>query len=228
MNPPSPPVRVLLVDDHAVVRAGLQAILGHQRQLAIVGAVGTAAEVIPAAQRWLPQVILLDVRLPDGSGTKLVAELKALPHAPRVAILTSFVEPAEVFAALEAGVDGYLLKESDADALVAALVAIAAGEQVLHPQVLRLVLGSPTPGHGPEQSAGSSPPRSRLEALTAGERRVLALVTEGRTNKEIGDALGLSEKTVRNQMTVILSKLGVERRQQAVALYVEEQAKERS
>ena len=228
MNSSPAPIRVLLVDDHAVVRAGLKAILGHHPKLDIVGAVGTAAEVLPAAGQLRPQVVLLDVRLPDGSGTKLVAELKALPQPPRVAILTSFVEPVEVFAALESGVDGYLLKESDADGLVAALVAISSGEQVLHPQVLRLVLGGATNGNGNGHGHDRSPRPGRLEPLTAGERRVLALVTEGRTNKEIGDALGLSEKTVRNQMTVILSKLGVERRQQAVALYVEEQAKERA
>lgn len=228
MTPSPAPIRVLLVDDHAVVRAGLKAILGHHPKLDIVGAVGTAAEVLPAAGQLRPQVVLLDVRLPDGSGTKLVAELKALPQPPRVAILTSFVEPVEVFAALESGVDGYLLKESDADGLVAALVAISSGEQVLHPQVLRLVLGGATNGNGYGHGHDRSPRPGRLEPLTAGERRVLALVTEGRTNKEIGDALGLSEKTVRNQMTVILSKLGVERRQQAVALYVEEQAKERA
>ena len=208
------PIRVLLVDDHAVVRAGLKAILGTHPQLDLVGAVGTAAEVLPAARQLRPQVVLLDVRLPDGSGTKLVAELKALPQPPRVAILTSFVEPVEVFAALEAGVDGYLLKDSDADALVAALVAIAAGQQVLHPQIRPLVLGGP-----PANDSGG-----RLTRLTGAERRILALVTEGRTNKEIAEAVGLAEKTVRNQMTVILSKLGVERRQQAVALFVEEQA----
>ncbi len=107
-------------------------------------------------------------------------------------------------------------------------MAISSGEQVLHPQVLRLVLAGATNGNGNGHGHDRSPRPGRLDPLTAGERRVLALVTEGRTNKEIGDALGLSEKTVRNQMTVILSKLGVERRQQAVALYVEEQAKERA
>jgi DNA-binding NarL/FixJ family response regulator len=217
MNSPTTPIRLLLVDDHAVVRAGLNAILGADPRLAIVGAVATVAEVLPAVVAYRPAVVLLDVRLPDGSGTTLVRSLKALPEAPRVAMLTSFAEPVEVFAALEAGVDGYLLKDSDADALVAALVAIAAGQQVLHPQIRPLVLGGP-----PANVAGG-----RLASLSAAERRVLALVTEGRTNKEIADAVGLAEKTVRNQMTVILSKLGVERRAQAVALFVEEQAKGR-
>ena len=217
MNPQTTPIRLLLVDDHAVVRAGLNAILGADPRLTIVGAVATVAEVLPAVLAHRPAVVLLDVRLPDGSGTTLVRALKALPTPPRVAMLTSFAEPVEVFAALEAGVDGYLLKDSDADALVAALVAIASGQQVLHPQIRPLVLGGP-----PANVAGG-----RLAGLSAAERRVLALVTEGRTNKEIADVVGLSEKTVRNQMTVILSKLGVERRAQAVALFVEEQAKER-
>lgn len=217
MNPQPTPIRLLLVDDHAVVRAGLNAILGADPRLVIVGAVATVAEVLPAVLAHRPAVVLLDVRLPDGSGTTLVRALKALPAPPRVAMLTSFAEPVEVFAALEAGVDGYLLKDSDADALVAALVAIASGQQVLHPQIRPLVLG------GPPAAVGGS----RLAGLSVAERRVLALVTEGRTNKEIADVLGLSEKTVRNQMTVILSKLGVERRAQAVALFVEEQAKER-
>jgi DNA-binding NarL/FixJ family response regulator len=214
MTPSPAPIRLLLVDDHAVVRAGLNAILGADPRLAIVGAVATVAEVLPAAKAHRPEVVLLDVRLPDGSGTTLVRELKALPTPPRVAMLTSFAEPVEVFAALDAGVDGYLLKDSDADALVAALVAIAAGQQVLHPQIRPLVLGGP-----PANDSGG-----RLTRLTGAERRILALVTEGRTNKEIAEAVGLAEKTVRNQMTVILSKLGVERRQQAVALFVEEQA----
>jgi two-component system response regulator DevR len=132
-----------------------------------------------------------------------------------VAILTSFSEPVEVFAALEAGVDGYLIKDSDAEGLVAALVAVAAGQQVLHRKIRPLVFG----GISPNSTTG------RLSSLTASERRILSLVTEGRTNKEIADVVSLAEKTVRNHMSVILSKLGVERRAQAVALFVEEQAK---
>lgn len=219
MNTKPKPISLLLVDDHAVVRAGLKAILGEHPRLAVVGAVSRAAEVAAAVSTLRPQVILLDMRLPDGSGTGLVRELKALPEAPRVAILTSFADPVDVFAALESGVDGYLLKDSDADALVAAIVAIAAGEQVLHPQITRMVLGGVAAGHGLR--------KSRLDALTGPERRILALVTEGRTNKEIADVVELAEKTVRNHMTVILSKLNVERRQQAVAVYVEDQAKSR-
>lgn len=222
MNSESP-IRVLLVDDHAVVRAGLQAILSSHPRLAVVGAVGSAAQVLPAVASLQPDVILLDVRLPDSPGTRLVRDLKALPSPPRVAMLTSFADPVEVFAALEAGVDGYLLKDSDADALIAALIAIAHGDQVLHPQITRMVLGG-----GGGGSASNGKPASRLDALTPSDKRILALVTEGRTNKEIGDAMKLSEKTVRNHMTVILGKLGVERRQQAVALYVEDQSRNRS
>lgn len=222
MNSESP-IRVLLVDDHAVVRAGLQAILSSHPRLAVVGAVGSAAQVLPAVASHKPDVILLDVRLPDSPGTRLVRDLKALPTPPRVAMLTSFADPVEVFAALEAGVDGYLLKDSDADALIAALIAIAHGDQVLHPQITRMVLGG-----GGGGSASNGKPASRLDALTPSDKRILALVTEGRTNKEIGDAMKLSEKTVRNHMTVILGKLGVERRQQAVALYVEDQSRNRS
>lgn len=218
------PIRLLLVDDHAVVRAGLRAILDGHPQLEVVDAVGKVAEVLAAANRLTPELVVLDVRLPDGSGTGLVRELKAMPHGPRVVVLTSFLDPVEVFAALDAGVDGYLLKESDADALIASLLAVAAGDQVLHPQVMRLVLG----GSSPSGSVGRKQQRSRLDPLSGPERRILALVTDGRTNKEIGEVLDLSEKTIRNQMTVILSKLGVERRQQAVAIFVEEQARERS
>lgn len=214
-SPEKSPVRLLLVDDHAVVRAGLQAILmGHPR-LMVVDMVGTAAGVLPAIAAAKPDVVLLDLRLPDGSGTQLVREIKALSAPPRVVILTSFAEPVEVFAALEAGVDGYLLKDSDGEALLAALVAVANGDQVLHPQIMRLVLGQ----------ALVTRPVSPLDRLTPQERRILSLVTEGRTNKEIGAVIGLSEKTVRNLMTGILGKLGVERRQQAVALFVKEQAK---
>ncbi len=222
MSTPNPPIRILLVDDHAVVLAGLQTILGGNPRLQIVGTVSRAADVLPAVEATRPGVVLLDVRLPDGSGTALARELKALADPPRVAILTSFAEPVEVFAALEAGVDGYLLKESNAEGLVAALVAIAAGEQVLHPHITRMVMGSIANG------SGTSEPAGRLDVLTGFERRLLALVTEGRTNKEIGVAVGLSEKSVRNKLTVVFSKLGVERRQQAVALFVEEQSKDRA
>jgi DNA-binding NarL/FixJ family response regulator len=215
MNPKPTSIRLLLVDDHAVVRAGLNTILGADPRLTVIGALATVAEVRPAVLAQKPDVVLLDVRLPDGSGTSLVRELKALPSPPRVAILTSFAEPVEIFAALEAGVDAYLLKDSDADALVAALIAVAAGQQVLHPRIRPLVVG----GSSPSVQGG------RLAGLTGPERRILSLVTEGRTNKEIADSIGLAEKTVRNQMSVILSKLGVERRAQAVAVFVEEQAK---
>lgn len=208
------PIRLLLVDDHAVVRAGLQAILAGHPRLMVVDMVGTAAGVLPAIANAKPDVVLLDLRLPDGSGTQLVREIKALPAPPRVVILTSFAEPVEVFAALEAGVDGYLLKDSDGEALLAALVAVSNGDQVLHPQILRLVLGQ----------ALVTRPVSPLDRLTPQERRILSLVTEGSTNKEIGEVIGLSEKTVRNLMTAILGKLEVERRQQAVALFVQEQA----
>jgi DNA-binding NarL/FixJ family response regulator len=214
MNPStaSTPIRVLVVDDHHVVRAGLRTLLSADPRICVVGEAALAAEVFPALTATRPQVVLLDVRLPDGSGTELAGRITALPNPPRVVILTSFLEPTEVFRALAANVDGYLLKDSEGDALVAALVAVAHGEQVLHPQVLRLVLGQV-----PESQSGGP-----LDRLTPQERRILGLITQGQTNKEIGGEIGVSEKTVRNLMTNVLAKLGVERRQQAVALFVRE------
>ena len=210
-TPISPRVRLLLVDDHPVVRAGLVSILSADPRIEVVGTARSGAESIHLAGSLRPDLVVLDLRLPDGSGTSRISEIKASVPECRVTILTSFMDSKEVFAALEAGVDGYLLKESDEEALKAALLAIAHGEQVLHPQILRLVMG---------QSPTLVPESGPLARLSESERRVLQRVSEGQTNKEIANRVGLSEKTVRNQMTQILRKLGVERRSQAVAIYV--------
>jgi len=207
----SPRVRLLLVDDHPVVRAGLVSILSEDPRLEVVGTARSGGEAVKTAVALRPDLVVLDLRLPDGSGTGRISEIKASVPECRVTILTSFVDSKEVFAALESGVDGYLLKESDEEALKAALLAIAHGEQVLHPQILRLVMG---------QGGGALPASGTMMHLTEAERRILHLVSDGQTNKEIAALVGLSEKTVRNQMTQILRKLGVERRSQAVAVYV--------
>lgn len=206
-----PTVRMLLVDDHPIVRAGLSAIFSSDPRLQVVGTAGSGTEAVALSGALQPDLVVLDLRLPDGSGTGRIAEIKAAAPGCRVTLLTSFVDAKEVFAALEAGVDGYLLKESDEEALKAALLAIAHGEQVLHPQILRLVMG---------QGGGALPAVGSTAQLTEAERRILHLVSDGQTNKEIASVVGLSEKTVRNQMTQILRKLGVERRSQAVAVYV--------
>lgn len=204
-------LRLLLVDDHPIVRAGLMSILSADPRMQVVGAARSGAEAVALSGALRPDLVVLDLRLPDGAGTGRIVEIKAAAPGCRVTILTSFVDAKEVFAALEAGVDGYLLKESDEEALKASLLAIAHGEQVLHPQILRLVMG---------QGGGALPVAGTTLHLTEAERRILHLVSDGQTNKEIAAMVGLSEKTVRNQMTQILRKLGVERRSQAVAVYV--------
>lgn len=214
MNSPAKPVRILLVDDSPIIRLGLRSALEDHAEISIVGEAGTAAAGLEMLVRLKPDVVMLDLNLPDKSGLLACRDyLKARPGTP-VLILTSSSSERNMHEAISAGARGYLLKENDGNTLATALCAVARGDSVIDPsmagQVLNLVR------HGGTQSAAE-----KLNLLSPQERRVVALLAGGLTNKEIGEQLGLTEKTVKNYLATIFSKLNITRRTQAAALYVE-------
>jgi DNA-binding NarL/FixJ family response regulator len=206
----SPVLRLLVVDDHEVVREGLVALLERRAAFSVVAAVGTAAEAIEAARTHLPDVVIMDVRLPDGSGIEATREIRAENPAIKVIMLTSYPDEEAVFAAIVAGASGYLLKQVRSRDLIAALEAVGRGESLLDPAVTEKVL---------ERIRGIAlgTYRDELAQLTPNERKILALVAEGQTNKEIASEVFLSDKTVKNYVSSILAKLNLQRRAQAAA-----------
>ena len=208
------PIRLLIVDDHKVVRLGLRTLLGRHDDIEVVGEAGTVAAAIEETARLQPIVVLMDVRLPDGNGFEACRRIRKAQPDTRVLFLTSFADEEIVLESIDAGGDGYLLKEIDDESLVRAIRSVAAGQSILDPAVTSRVLERVK---NPEALAG----KDRFEMLSPQERRVLALVAEGKTNKEIGTALGLSDKTVKNYLSNILEKLQVTRRSQAAAFFVQ-------
>jgi len=216
MSPASeaPPIRVLLVDDSPIIRLGLRSALEDYADIAIVGEAGTAADGVAAVARLKPQVVLLDLHLPDRSGLQACRDLLKLRPQTRVLILTSNSNERNVQDAMTAGAAGYLLKENDGAALASALREVAGGNSVLDPSMAGQVLNLM------RRRSGLSA-QDKLNQLSPQERRVVAYLAEGKTNKEIGDELGLTEKTVKNYLATIFSKLNIARRTQAAALFVE-------
>lgn len=197
-------IRVLLVDDHEMVRAGLHGLLSRSEDLEIVGEAASAAAAVEAALRLRPDVVLMDMRLPDGSGVDACREILSAQPRTRVIFLTSYAEELAQVSTVLAGAAGFLLKDIAHEALVEAIRAAAAGKPLNEPEATRLV------AQRLRQAA----------ALSKQESRVLALVVDGKTNREIGTELGLSEKTVRNYLSNAFQKLGVTRRSQAAVMYV--------
>jgi two-component system, NarL family, response regulator DevR len=211
MNP-SPTVRVLIVDDHPVVRAGLRVITEVDPGILVIGEAGSGAEAIVAVRESLPDVVLLDVRLPDRNGIDVCRELKSRPGAPRILFLTSFADNALVLAAMQAGGDGYLLKDNEPRDIVAAIRTVLAGGMLFDPIVARAVdreLRSAFPGNSPDP----------LGELSQQERRVVSAVADGKTDKEIAQMLKLQPKTVRNYLDRVFEKLGVHTRTEAAILF---------
>jgi len=209
-NNPSQPRTLLVVDDHEVVRQGLVALLGRRPEFHVVAEAGTVAEALDAARRFQPDLVIMDVRLPDGSGIEACREIRAdLPNT-RVVMLTSYPDEDAVLSAIVAGASGYLLKQVRARDLVAALESVARGESLLDPAVTGRVLDRV------RRIATSSEP-DELAQLTPQEQKILLLVAEGKTNKEIAAEVFLSDKTVKNYVSSILAKLNLERRAQAAA-----------
>ena len=206
------PLRLAIVDDSQVVRMGLKALLSTERGITIVGEASKVAEAVSMAANARPQVILLDIRLPDGTGFDACRRILNQDPGIRILFLTSVIDDQLINEAIRSGGQGYLLKEVGADDLVQAIYDVAAGKSVLDPQATARVLQLMRHRSGPTDDPVSS--------LSPQERRVLSLIAEGKTNKEVGNELGLTEKTVKNYLANIFGKLNVTRRSQAVALFV--------
>jgi two-component system, NarL family, response regulator DevR len=200
--------RILLCDDHEVVREGLRVLIARQETMSVVGEAGTVAEAIEAAARSKPDVVIMDVRLPDGSGVEACRAIREARPETKVIMLTSYADDDALFASIIAGASGYLLKQTRGQAVVDAITAVAAGGSLLDPDVTGKVL------ERVRQSRDEDP---ALASLTEQERKVLAGLAEGHTNREIGETLFLAEKTVKNYVSRILDKLGLSRRAEAAA-----------
>jgi len=201
---------LLIVDDHEVVRQGLVALLDRREGFQVVAEAGTAAEAVEQARRFQPDIVVMDVRLPDGTGIEACREIRAELPATRVVMLTSYPDEEAVLSAIVAGAAGYLLKQIRARDLVAALEAVGRGESLLDPAVTAKVLDR-------VRRMATGEAADELSMLTSQERKILLLVAEGKTNKEIAADVFLSDKTVKNYVSSILSKLNLERRAQAAA-----------
>lgn len=207
------PLKILIVDDHEVVRMGLRTLLGRHEAFKVVGEAGSMTEAIEMAARQTPDVVVMDIRLPDGSGVEACRAIRAENPNAKILMLTSYADEEAVLASILAGAAGYLLKEIRGKELIRAIETVAGGSSLLDPAVTQKVLERIR-----RTAAGSSD--EKLSALSEQERRVLALVAEGKTNKEIAELVCLSDKTVKNYVSSILSKLGLHRRSQAAAYFV--------
>lgn len=201
-------ISLLLVDDHAVVRHGLRGFLELQPDLVVAGEASSGPEGVELARRLKPDVVLLDLVMPGGGGVEALRSLRLEVREARVLVLTSFADDAQVFAAMEAGADGYLLKDVSPDALAAAVREVHAGRPALGPAVAERLM----------RRAGGDPGDPRLASLTRRERDVLRLMVDGLANKLIARRLSITEKTVKTHVSSILGKLGVQDRTQASVL----------
>ncbi|MEU9644980.1 response regulator transcription factor [Streptomyces sp. NPDC048188] len=198
-------IKVLLVDDHQVVRRGLRTFLEVQDDIEVVGEAADGAEGVDRAQELEPDVILMDVKMPGMDGVDALRRLRELNNHARVLVVTSFTEQRTVVPALRAGAAGYVYKDVDPDALAGAIRSVHAGHILLQPEVAGALLSQETSSTGP----------GRAGSLTEREREVLGLIADGRSNREIARALVLSEKTVKTHVSNILMKLDLADRTQA-------------
>ena len=202
-------IRVMLVDDHEVVREGLRTLIGRHKEFTVAAEASTMAEAIAAAARARPDVIIMDVRLPDGSGVEACRAIRESRPETKVIMLTSYADDEALFASIVAGAAGYLLKQTRGQAVIDAITSVAQGRSLLDPDVTGKVLERVRRGREDEDPAFAS--------LTDQERKVLGHLAEGKTNRDIGATLFLSEKTVKNYVSRILDKLGLARRAEAAA-----------
>lgn len=202
-------MRVLLVDDHEVVRRGLRDLLDTEQDVSVVAEAGSVGEALARAPESQPDVAVVDMRLPDGDGLQLCRELGEMAPAPRCLVLTAFDDEQALVGAINAGACGYMLKQVRGQDLVNAVREVAAGHSLLDPVTTGKVLDRlrRSPRREPDD----------LDELTEQERRVLELIGEGLANRQIAERLFLAEKTVKNYVTSVLAKLGMERRTQAAA-----------
>jgi len=206
--------RILLVDDHEVVRVGLKALLERHPNFEVVAEAGTAREAIDRVEAFSPDVVVMDIRLPGGSGIEVCEEIVEKYPDSKVIMLTSYAEDEMLFSAIRAGAAGYVLKQIGGEDLVRAIEAVGRGEALLDPAVTQRIFQE-------VRKAAKEEEASAFLALTQQEKHVLLLVSEGKTNREIAKALFLGEGTVRNYVSSILSKLGVSNRAEAAAYAVE-------
>jgi two-component system, NarL family, response regulator DevR len=201
-------IRVFLMDDHEIVRRGLADLIGLERDMEVVGEAGSTKDAlirIPAAK---PDVAVLDVRLPDGSGVEVCRDIRSSMPEVHCLMLTSYADDEALFDAIMAGASGYVLKEIRGNDLIDAIRQVAGGKSLLDPQATQRVLDRLRNGEKHDD---------RLDVLSDQERRILDLIGEGMTNRQIGEAMHLAEKTVKNYVSSLLAKLGMERRTQAAA-----------
>jgi two-component system response regulator DevR len=204
-------IGLLLVDDHEVVRIGLRTLIEKSESIEVLGEAGTVAGAVAEARRLRPKVVLMDLRLSDGSGIGACREILSRDPLARVLFLTSYPDEDAVRATVLAGAAGYLLKEIGPQALIKAIEAVASGQSIVDPRLTRTVLN--------QLSDAAKAKSGGTEELSPQERRVLAQVVEGKTNKQIALALGLSDKTVKNYLSNAFQKLQVRRRSHAAVAY---------
>jgi DNA-binding NarL/FixJ family response regulator len=217
MRTKAKPIRLLLVDDHQVVLVGLRTVLhNHHQGITVVGEAGSRVDAVRAAKRLKPDVVLMDVRLPDGSGVEACRDILARLPTTRVIFLTSFADDEFALAAVLAGAQGYVLKNIDSGLLVQSIRAVFNGQSLLSPALTQRALARV---NAMPAQAGTV----RTQSLAPQEERVLALVAEGLTNKEIGAALQLSDKTVKNYLSNMFQKLHITRRAQAATFFMKRQ-----
>lgn len=214
-------IKVFLLDDHEVVRRGVHELLSVEEDIVIVGEAGTAADALVRIPATRPDVAVLDVRLPDGSGVEVCREVRSQDEDVKCLMLTSFADDEALFDAIMAGASGYVLKAIRGNELLSAVRDVAAGKSLLDPiataRVLERLRDGGRTGRGDD----------RLANLTEQERKILDLIGEGLTNRVIGERLHLAEKTIKNYVSSLLSKLGMERRSQAAAYVARLQAERR-
>jgi two-component system response regulator DevR len=211
------PVRLLLVDDHQVVRVGLRTVLHNNQGITVVGEAGSKAAVVRAVKRLKPDIVLMDVRLPDGSGVEAARDILATHPTTRIIFLTSYADDDSVLEAVLAGAHGYVLKDIDVSLLIRSIRAVSNGQSLLNPALTQRALNWIR-----VRQTQDGPVREL--SLAPQEERVLALVAEGLTNKEIAAAMRLSDKTVKNYLANIFQKLHISRRAQAATFFVKRQA----
>ncbi|MCM2388903.1 response regulator [Streptomyces albipurpureus] len=210
-------ITVFLLDDHEVVRRGVHELLSVEDDIEVVGEAGTAEDAVVRILATRPDVAVLDVRLPDGSGVEVCREIRSQDENIKCLMLTSFADDEALFDAIMAGASGYVLKAIRGNELLEAVRGVAAGKSLLDPAATARVLERLRHGNNPKSN-------DKLSGLTEQERKILDLIGEGLTNRVIGERLHLAEKTIKNYVSSLLSKLGMERRSQAAAYVARIQA----
>lgn len=215
------PIRLLIVDDHKIVRIGLATLFRHYPRIQVVGEAATAAAAVKEAVRLKPDVVLMDVRLSDGSGVEACRELRAVCPHTHVLFLTSYADEEAMLATISAGAAGFLLKQADEEPLIHAVETVAKGQSILDPAMIQPLLAR-------VRSLSAQIEMNQPSVLSPQEERIMNLVVEGKTNKEIAHLMDLSTKTVKNYLGNIFQKLQVSRRSQAAALFAKRFLPDRS